>query len=202
MIHILILAAGQSSRMRGGDKLLEQVDGSACLTTLVQRALQSGRPTSVVVPDLNHPRASVAQGARLIPSPDAHLGMGHSIKAGVTALPDNATAVMILPGDMPDLTAQDVQILADTFDASPEIDILQAATEDGIAGHPIIFRSTLFDDFQKLTGDKGAFAILQNNKEKRKLLSLTGQRARLDLDTPEDWANWRQKRKSQDAETS
>jgi molybdenum cofactor cytidylyltransferase len=201
MIHILILAAGQSSRMRGGDKLLEQVDGSACLTTMVNRALRSRRPTMVVVPDLEHPRAKVATGARLVPSPDAHLGMAHSIKAGVAALPDDASAVMILPGDMPEISAQDIQVLADTFDASPDIDILQAATQDGGPGHPIIFRASLFDDFQNLTGDTGAFVILQNHKDRRKLLSLSGQRARLDLDTPEDWENWRQKRKSQDVET-
>jgi len=202
MIHILILAAGQSSRMRGGDKLLEQVDGAPCLTTMINRALHSGRPTTVIVPDLNHPRAKVAQGARLVPSPDAHLGMAHSIKTGVTTLPDDATAVMIIPGDMPDLTAQDIQGLADTFDATPNIDILQAATQDGTPGHPIIFRATLFDDFQNLSGDKGAFAILQNNTDKRKLHALPGHRARLDLDTPEDWENWRTKRKSQDTEAS
>ncbi len=176
--------------MRGRDKLLEEVDGAPCLTTMTRRALDTGCDVVVVVPDLAHPRAKAATGAQLIPSPDASLGMAHSIRAGIDALPDAITGVMILPGDMPDITTADMAGLAAAFETS-DAAILQAATADGLPGHPVLFSAHLLPQFAALNGDQGARAIIEANRDKLQFFTLPGQRARLDLDTPEHWSAWR-----------
>ena len=53
MIATLLLAAGQSSRMGGRDKLLETVDGVPLLALLTARALRVG-PTFVTLPSPAH----------------------------------------------------------------------------------------------------------------------------------------------------
>ena len=56
-IACLLPAAGASSRMRGGDKLLEDVNGKPCLATLAGRALDAGMEVIVTLPSADHPRA-------------------------------------------------------------------------------------------------------------------------------------------------
>ena len=61
-IPILLLAAGSASRMRGGDKLLEDVHGAPCLQVMAKRALATGQPVLVTLPSSDHPRAACVTG--------------------------------------------------------------------------------------------------------------------------------------------
>jgi len=93
MIPILILAAGQSSRMGGRDKLLEHIGGTPILRLLTDRA-QSVGPTFVTLPAQDHPRRDVLPPATQVVTIRGE--MSDSIKAGITALPAAATGVIIL----------------------------------------------------------------------------------------------------------
>ena len=42
-VTILLLAAGASARMRGVDKLLQEVDGAALLRVMARRAAKAGQ---------------------------------------------------------------------------------------------------------------------------------------------------------------
>jgi len=178
--------------MRGGDKLLEDVHGAPCLQVMAKRALATGQPVLVTMPSLNHPRAACLTGLELsvIEVPDADLGMSHSLQRGVAALPNNAKAVMILPADMPDITTDDMNEMLDAFVVT-NATAMRATTQDGATGHPTLVGMNLFEQFQKLTGDKGANAILSALGDSLMLHALKGDRARIDLDTPEDWSAWR-----------
>ena len=190
MIAILILAAGASSRMRGGDKLLEDVHGRTCLTHLVSEARATGHTVFAVVPDLDHPRANAATEATVVPAPDAGLGMAHSLAAGLAALPPTIGAAVILPGDMPEITRADIDAVIATHEATSK-GIVQATTEAGTPGHPILFAASYFADMTKLSGDRGAWSVIETNRADWGTVPLEGSRARIDLDTPEDWAAWR-----------
>ncbi len=189
---ILLLAAGSASRMRGGDKLLEDVHGAPCLQVMAKRALATGQPVLVTMPSLNHPRAACLTGLELsvIEVPNADLGMSHSLQRGVAALPNNAKAVMILPADMPDITTDDMNEMLDAFVVT-NATAMRATTQDGATGHPTLVGMNLFEQFQKLTGDKGANAILSALGDSLMLHALKGDCARIKMDTPEDWSAWR-----------
>lgn len=190
MIATLILAGGASSRMGGRDKLLEPIDGAPLLGVLAQRALAVG-PVFVTLPDRGHPRrAALPAAARIVPVPLAALGMSESLKAGIAALPPDVDGAMILPGDMPDISQDDLATLDQTARATGAA-IVRAQTQDGRPGHPIYFARTLFPEFSSLTGDRGAFDLCQTHKTQTVLVTLAEDRARLDLDTPEDWARYR-----------
>jgi CTP:molybdopterin cytidylyltransferase MocA len=187
MIAILILAAGTSSRMRGVDKLLELIDGKPVLAVLVSRALTLG-PTLVTLPRMDHPRASVVPVGATIVAVDGQ--MSDSIKAGIATLPDTATGVMILPADMPDIAAADMATIhaAARKTGAP---IVRAQTTDGRPGHPIYFAASEFPKFADLTGDRGGYQLTKDRQDETVFVPLQGDRARLDLDTPEDWAAYR-----------
>lgn len=189
-IAILILAAGSSSRMGPGrDKLLEPVDGIPLLLLVIERAQATGCPVFVCLPALTHPRAALI-GDRATPVwvPDADDGMGVSIRTGITALPDDVDAAMILPADMPELTAEDLQTVLDQYQPGA---IARGTGAAGKPGHPVIFPRTCFDMLESLEGDQGARGFLAAHPEELQLIALPARHALTDLDTPEAWAAWR-----------
>ena len=189
-IAILLLAAGQSSRMRGRDKLLEEVDGAPLLSTMVKRAQATGCSVFVTLPNMEHQRASLIGSATPIMVPDASDGMAASIRRGVAALPKYIKAVMILPADMPELTSQDFLAVLQAY-TSEDRAILRGASADGRPGHPVLFPRECFEDLIVLKGDQGARALLKSGTYSVRLVPLPEEHALTDLDTPEAWARWR-----------
>jgi len=191
-IAILILAAGASSRMGGKDKLMLDAGGQPLLARVVTQAKATGLPVFVTIPDLSHPRAALScfENVTLIAVPDRASGMSASIRAGLSALPQTATGVMILPADMPDLQTQDLYAIAQVGLHNPGA-IIRATTADAIPGHPVIFPADLFEALGKLAGDQGARGVIAANKSRLISHILPGTRALRDLDTPADWDAWR-----------
>lgn len=194
-VVILIPAAGASSRMRGADKLMEDVGGETALHRAARIARASGARVYVTLPESGPhsiPRRSELSGieARALPVRDAHEGMAASLRAGVAAA-GSAAGLMVLLPDMPEITESDISDLLAAFEAQPG-KIHRAAAENGTPGHPVIFPRRLFAELSVVTGDVGGRRVMTG--EEVVLHPLSGQRALLDLDTPDDWAAWRAKR--------
>jgi CTP:molybdopterin cytidylyltransferase MocA len=193
-VHILILAAGASSRMRGADKLLEPVAGQPMLRHIAAVALGTGSPVTVALPLDQPAREAALDGlaVRRLPVPDAAMGMSRALVRGITALGETGPedGLMVLPADMPGFTTAALFQLIGEFAADPQ-HILRGGTSDGQPGHPVIFPRDLWSDLARVTGDEGGRAVIQANKGRVRVIPLPGQMATLDLDTPEDWAAWR-----------
>lgn len=188
---ILILAAGASSRMRGADKLLELVAGEPLLARMATTALASGLQTLVILPPDRPARlaALAPTGVAHVIAPDAAKGMAESLKSGVAALPVDR-AIMLLLADLPEITTEDLTLIAQAHRADPHA-ILRGTSASGQPGHPVLFPPRYREDLLALSGDEGARSVLQRHKAQVRLIALPGTHAVTDLDTPEDWAAWR-----------
>lgn len=185
---IVMLAAGRSSRMRGRDKLMEDVDGDPLLRLMARRAVKAGVPVRVVLGPDQPARRAALQGltVEIIEAEDAD-GMAASIRAGVAGL---SGPVLLALADMPEITANDLYLMVSLAAKAPKA-IVRAATKDGRPGHPVLFPADLLPDLARLTGDTGAKSILTREAARLHLLPLADDRALVDLDTPEAWAAWR-----------
>ena len=194
-MQILILAAGAASRMRGGDKLLEAVDGEPLLTRISRAAVQTGLPVTVALPPDRPARDAALAGLdlRRVTVPDPAQGMAASLTAGLAVLPATA-GVMLLLADLPEIDAADLGAMRDAWRADPEA-ILRGAAEDGAPGHPVCFPPDLRGELMNLRGDDGARSVIQRHRARLRLLPLPGRHATTDLDTPEAWAAWRANRR-------
>ncbi|WP_170769527.1 NTP transferase domain-containing protein [Ruegeria lacuscaerulensis] len=192
LIPIILLAAGQSSRMRGTDKLMQNVGDTPLLRRSAMTARQVG-PVIVALPPLPHPRYQALDGLdlTLVEIPDAAEGMNASLRGAMTHLPAEATAAMVLLSDLPDITAEDLNSVVSSVTEHPKKLIWRGATKDGKPGHPVIFDKSLFAELRRLTGDEGAQTVARAHSDKVHLHPLPNRNALLDLDTPEDWATWR-----------
>ncbi|MEX0306904.1 MAG: NTP transferase domain-containing protein [Ruegeria sp.] len=196
-IPIILLAAGQSSRMGGTDKLMQPVEGVPLLRQVAQRAVAVG-PVIVALPPAPHPRYGALEGLDVQPVeiPDAWEGMNASLRGAMALVPANAPAVMILLSDLPDLTSDDLRCVLGSVETHPDNLVWRGATDNGKPGHPVVFDRSLFADLSKLTGDSGAQSVVRQCVGKVHLHRLPAQNALLDLDTHADWANWKANRSS------
>ena len=188
---ILLPAAGASSRMRGGDKLLEQVAGAPVLSVMARRAISVSPHVAVTLRPADDARrtALAALPVTVLEVPDAAEGMAASLRIGAGwAIALQVSAMMIALPDMPDITADDMRALIEKHSENPQ-SALRAATASGAAGHPTILPAQLFPAMTALHGDTGARDLLRADPPR--LHRLSGLRAVTDLDTPEAWAAWR-----------
>jgi len=197
MTPILILAAGKSSRMRGRDKHLEEIDGVPLLRRLALAALELGEPVFVALPALPHPRAEALSGlgVTLLAIPEAVEGMSGSMRGAVARLPESEGFLLVL-GDLAEIGADEMRAVLASRADHPHRLIWRGATQTGEPGHPILFAASLMARFAELSGDGGGESLVKPLKDQTHFVPLPGHAARRDLDTPEDWAAFRAMRQT------
>lgn len=191
---ILIPAAGSSSRMLGGDKLLEEIAGEPLLRRQARIAVATGCPVIVTLPLDRPARDAALQGLDVekLLVPDAATGMSASLRMGVAmaaALPGHP-GLMILPADMPEFTSHGLARFIAAFAQQPNL-IWRGTAESGQPGHPVIFPADLWPALAQTTGDKGGIDMIRSHPDRVRLFFFSGDAAITDLDSPEDWAAWR-----------
>ena len=192
-VPLIILAAGASSRMRGRDKMLEDIGGVPLIRKQAETGLAFSDQVYVALPPRPHPRYAALEGLAVtcVEVADAANGMGASLRAGFTALPNGTTRAMLLLADLVEITTSDLRQVSDAESKYPHNVIWRGATQDGAPGHPILFDRSQFAAMMQLTGDTGGHQVINAAQGKVHLVPLPHDHARLDLDTPEDWAWWR-----------
>ncbi len=178
----LVLAAGQGSRFGADKRRAALPDGRSLLAHSVERARVVFDEVRVVLRDGE--RADdfgLPVGCRVIHSPDARLGLGHSLAAGAASLVDSqARAVAILLGDMPWIAPQTLQTLVEAASASTILFPLH----DGQGGHPVLFGREFWPALTQLRGDEGARMVVQAHRERCVTLEVSDSGVLRDVDTP------------------
>jgi len=189
-VLILIPAAGAARRMRGRDKLLEPVAGQPLLRRVAEAAAATGAPVLVTLPEGDRARRAALDGTGVTRQEiDGTEGMAASIRAGVQAARiAGARGLLVMLADMPEIDSAMLTTLIAGFAADPA-QVLRAAAADGTPGNPVVIPARLFPALEGVTGDAGARQVV--TREAPRLCPLPGRAALTDLDTPEDWADWR-----------
>lgn len=199
----VLLAAGASSRFGLANKLLVHVGGEP-LIARVAGALLGSRVSEVIVVTpadqvpiataLDNPIGVSAGRCRLVANPEPWRGIGSSIAAGIGAVPRAASSAMIVPGDMPGLTASVCDLLIDVFGRSGGGAIVHAATLDGGQRNPVIWPKRLFADLLALEGDTGGKQVIARERTANPAAVIAVQFAApglfLDVDRPDDLQPW------------
>jgi molybdenum cofactor cytidylyltransferase len=187
----VVLAAGGSSRMGTAKQLLE-LDGRTLIGRTVDAVRAAGAHPIVVVlgADAEKIRVPIARYPLLtVLNPDWPEGLASSIRRGLRALLDaepGLDSVLLTPCDQPGLSAEIIAQLASLQRGSGRI---AAARYDGCNGAPAIFGKEHFDVLQSLRGDEGARGLLNGDAEG--VVTLDCPALAFDMDTPADFADWK-----------
>ncbi|ABP55417.1 nucleotidyltransferase family protein [Salinispora tropica] len=161
----MIIAAGGGRRIGGPEALLCQGE-RPLVCTMIDTMAAAGCEQIVVVlgaaADQVQETADLTR-ATVVVNRAWGTGVGSSIKAGLAAIDDDAVeAVVVVPVDMPGLTAGAVQRVA----ALPYPDVLVCATYGGLRGYPMLFGRRHWSGIATLaSADVGARPYLLAHKD-------------------------------------
>ncbi len=185
-VHVVLLAAGRSSRMGGPNKLLAGFGGKPLVRLVAERAMASRADGLVVVTGHQSERVREAlRGMRVkfADNPDFSSGLAGSLKAGLRALPADAEGAMVVLGDMPGVSTGDFDALITAFARASGHAIVRA-THAGKRGNPVILPRAVFAAVEALEGDVGARQLVEAGETPVVDVEI-GEAASVDVDTPE-----------------
>ncbi len=182
---ILLLAAGFSRRF-GSLKLAATLhDGDTVVARTLKQLRATQAPLRIVTrPDLQ--TLLLASGARaeeLVLCEDAALGMGHTLAAGMRALPPWRGCLVCL-ADMPFIRSDTLLLLLQAL----RQDHILVPVHDNERGNPVGFGSDWFAALQGCSGDAGAREIVRGHPGQIDLVNVDDPGILQDLDTPADLA--------------
>lgn len=186
-VAVVALAAGRSSRM-GRHKLLLPLGGMVLVAHAVAAASASlADPVLVVVGhEAERVRAALPPGRHLVvANPDYAQGMASSLRAGITALPEEVAGALVVLGDQPLITAELLNRLIAAARENPQG--IVAAAYHGRRGHPVYFPRCYFPEMQMIRGDEGGRSVLARHREALVVVECGDLTPDLDADTPEEY---------------
>lgn len=178
------MAAGLSRRM-GADKLSLPLEGKPVFMHVLSRVCDMPFGERLVVTN----QEQIAQyaelcGFRVVPSPDAALGMGHSVAAGARAVREDAQALMFLNADQPFISREIMGTLCDLFIEKNQIIV---PCIKGKPSSPCIFPIRFREELGALTGEQGGRQVYRKHFEETYFAEQQNAELFADLDSPEDY---------------
>lgn len=151
-VAAVVLAAGKSSRM-GRNKLLLELEGQTLLRRAVQRAHGGGLEPVLVV--LGHEAERARQEleglvCQPVFNPEFEEGIGCSLRAGISAVPEQASAAVVLLADMPHVTSTMLAELVARYRAASGPLVISQYGD--VSAPPFLYDRTLFAEILAMEG--------------------------------------------------
>jgi molybdenum cofactor cytidylyltransferase len=99
--------------------------------------------------------------ARVVENPVFGEGCSSSYRAGIRALSSASAAIMIILGDLPGVTPEIIDRLAEAWREQDAP--IAVCSYHGRKGHPMIFARSMFGELVELHGDKAAWKLVDAN---------------------------------------
>lgn len=186
-VWVVLLAAGRSSRMGAGNKLLADFGGQALVRRTAERVLSASKLAGAVAV-LGHQAEAVGvalDGLAIatVTNADFASGLASSLKVGIAALPDDAAGALVVLADMPEVASADLDRMVAAFGKAGGKAIVRA-THNGKRGNPVLLPQALFAEVASLQGDTGARQLVESSPLDVIDVEI-GAAASVDVDTPE-----------------
>jgi len=189
MVSAILLAAGQSKRMGGENKLTKEIQGVSLIKHSVKNILAASIDELIIV--LGYQKEIIEklidknEKIKIIFNKDFESGMASSIKTGLDNLSEKSEAFFICLGDMP-MVSHDIYNQLIKSKDNKEIIV---PTYKGQQGNPVLFNKSMKEKIMDTMGDVGAKKILELNKDKISNLEINNQSISKSFNTQGDFSS-------------
>jgi len=187
MVSAILLAAGQSKRMNGENKLTKEIQGIPLIKHSVKNILASSIDELIIV--LGHQKETIEklinknEKIKFVFNKDFESGIASSIKTGLNNLSEKTEAFFICLGDMPMVNLNIYNQLIKSINKKEII----VPTYKGQQGNPVLFAKSMKEKIINISGDVGAKKILELNKDKILNLEINDQCVTKDFNTQDSF---------------
>ena len=190
----LILAAGASTRM-GKLKQLLPVGRRTLLGCILNETLKSDLNKVILVlghrfNEIQAALGQILQHPKLKIVENSHYkeGISSSIIAGLFEIEKDHDHVMVILGDMPNISSSLINLLLDKYlKSNLPIGAIKIRTKQS---HPVIFCRKMYYELHKLYGDIGARNLFIKYSDQVCLVEPDNFYDNTDIDTPEDYVKF------------
>ena len=191
MISAILLAAGQSKRLRGENKLTKLFKGKPLINHILFSLIKSKVNKIIIVLGFEHLKIKTkllkSKKINFVINKNYKKGMSSSIKTGLKKLPKNNKGFLIVLGDMPNVTKTTINKICLSITRSDKEIILPKFKNR--TGNPIGFKQSMIKNIYKIKGDRGAKNIIKKNNKKIKFLNINSKSILTNLNTKRNFSS-------------
>ena len=193
VLAVIILAAGESTRMGAPKALLADPDGRPFVARLVRAFAAAHISDVVIVTGSQHAAivdAIATDGPSITPivvrNPRPSLGQLSSLWVGLDAAakPD-LEGVLVTPVDIPMVRPSTIRQVIDTWERTHAPVVRPAVGERH--GHPVLFDRAVFDALRRAPLTEGARAVVRAHGDRLVNVPVDDEGCLVDVDTPADY---------------
>jgi len=193
-LAVLLLAAGQGSRLGSHPKALLKQDGETLLNRLLD-AVEPFNPIEFIVVTGFHGEAieqslaqmdsSFSRSIRLLRNPNPELGQASSVRIGIEALQSNFDALLIALSDQPAITKTEISQILNAFSQRSAGTEILLPMVHGQRGNPVLFSKKALQNTVAIP-NLSCRAYMDEHPEQVQLWETNNPAFVADVDTPED----------------
>ena len=190
MISAILLAAGQSKRMNGDNKLIKKYNKKYLINHIIGSLIKSKVNKIIVVLGFQSSKVKriIIKNKKInfVFNKNYKSGMSSSIKTGLKRISKRSIGFLIVQADMPLISKKIVNTLCYAVrNSNKEI---VAPIYKRKMGNPIGFKRSMTRILNKTSGDSGAKKIILRNKKKLGLIKINSKSIFKDFNTKRDFS--------------
>ena len=189
MIKAILLAAGQSKRLREENKLLKIYKNKPLINFSLNSLNKSKVNKIIIVLGYQNKKVKkvIKKNKKLIfvINKNYKKGMASSIKTGLKKVSKQDKGFIIVQSDTPYIKTTDINRICDSV--KKRKDLIHALKFKNKVGNPIGFDISVLNKFKKIKGDIGAKFMIKRLKNSTNFIKITNMKAFKDFDKSSDF---------------
>ena len=193
-LAIMILAAGEGSRLGGYPKALLKKNGESLLKRFIN-SMQSLKPIETLVVsgfysekiegEINSLNQDILSSVALIKNANPQLGQSSSVRFGLESLKSDYDVLLIALCDQPNIATAEIEALLEQFNQrGPKQEIILPMI-DGQRGNPVLFSRGVIENILAVPG-MVCRPFMDQHPELVKLFDTNNEAYLMDVDTQAD----------------
>ena len=189
MISAILLAAGQSNRMQGQNKLLKKYKKKYLINHILNTLVKSKVKNIFLVLGFQNLKVRKiiikSEKIKCIYNKKYKSGLSSSIQTGLKKISKKNIGFLIVHADMPLVSKKIINVLCSAV-KNKNKEIFVPVYKKKL-GNPLAFKYSMIKSLQKIKGGKGAKKIIKTNKSKIKLIKVNSKSILIDFDQLQDF---------------
>ena len=189
MIKAILLAAGQSKRLKGENKLVKTFRNKPLINHILN-SLHKSKVNKVVIV-LGYQDKKIKKIIKknkkniFVINKNYKYGISSSIKAGLKKISKKDKGFIILQSDMPFIKNSDINKLYQSINKKNYL--VHALKFKNKVGNPMGFKTSILNKFKKIKGNFGAKFMVKRLKKNTNFIKVSSERIFKDFDYKKDF---------------